>query len=137
MISIWTAFIGAIVTFIAFLQWTTARQKVLLDLFDKRFAVYEELREVIGRHLGQGAASFEDVGRFKRTADRAQFLFGPEVTNFLEERRLDLTHAAYQDRSPPSPVSEDRRQAVEEKLVARLNRLTDFFRTLMYWLRPT
>ncbi len=50
---------------------------------------------------------------------------------------LDLTHAAYQDMSPPSPVSEDRRQAVEEKLVARLNRLTDFFRTLMYWLRPT
>ncbi len=58
MISIWTAFIGAIVTFIAFLQWTTARQKVLLDLFDKRFAVYEELREVIGRHLVPGGSQF-------------------------------------------------------------------------------
>ncbi len=32
---------------IAFLQWKTAREKVLLDLFDKRFAVYDELRSVV------------------------------------------------------------------------------------------
>jgi hypothetical protein len=54
MIPLVTAFIAAVVAFIAFLQWQTAREKVLLDLFDKRFAVYEELRSVMGRHLGSG-----------------------------------------------------------------------------------
>lgn len=38
-----TAFIAAVVALIAFLQWRTAHDKVLLDLFDKRFAAYEDL----------------------------------------------------------------------------------------------
>jgi hypothetical protein len=44
MITYLTAFIGAAVELIAFLQWNTARDKVLLDLFDKRFITYEDLR---------------------------------------------------------------------------------------------
>jgi hypothetical protein len=44
MVSWFTAFIALIVAVIAFLQWATARQKVVFDLFDKRFAVYQELR---------------------------------------------------------------------------------------------
>jgi hypothetical protein len=44
MISVLTAFIAALVALITFLQWVTARGKVRLDLFDKRFAVYDELR---------------------------------------------------------------------------------------------
>ena len=43
-----TAFIAAVVAVIAILQWNTAREKVLLDLFDKRFAVYDELRLIVG-----------------------------------------------------------------------------------------
>ena len=89
-----TVLVAVVVAIIAFLQWVTARQKVVLDLFDKRFAVYEELREVVGRHVSRGAASIEDMGKFTRAAGRAQFLFGPEVTTFLEERRLDLHRAS-------------------------------------------
>jgi hypothetical protein len=45
--SILTVTIAAIVAFIAWLQWRTADEKVVLHLFDKRFAVYEELRNGI------------------------------------------------------------------------------------------
>ena len=47
MISYVTAFIAGVVAVIALLQWQTARAKVLLDLFDKRFAVYDELYAVL------------------------------------------------------------------------------------------
>jgi hypothetical protein len=76
MVTLLTALIALIVAFITLLQWITARQKVVLDLFDKRFAVYEELREMIGRHLTQRVNSVEDMERFTRAAGRAQFLFG-------------------------------------------------------------
>jgi hypothetical protein len=39
MVSLLTAFIAIIVAIITLLQWITARQKVVLDLFDKRFAL--------------------------------------------------------------------------------------------------
>jgi hypothetical protein len=113
---------------IAYLQWQTARQKVLLDLFDKRFAVYDELRSVVGRHLSSGidqTALFE----FKRVTSRAQFLFGPEVQPFLEERWVDLSRDMVERNNPqPQPVPEDQRAAAEVKLVARKDRLNDFFK---------
>jgi hypothetical protein len=85
-----TVIIALIVAFISALQWITARQKVVLDLFDKRFAVYDELRVAITPHLGR-MSTVEDMVKFNRAANRAQFLFGPEVTSFLEERLVDLS----------------------------------------------
>lgn len=131
-----TVLVAVVVAIIAFLQWVTARQKVVLDLFDKRFAVYEELREVIGRHVSQGAASIEDIGKFTRAAGRAQFLFGPEVISFLEERRLDLARAAFDFTHRPEPVPEERRQAAEDRIVARLDRLGNFFGDLDMLVAP-
>jgi hypothetical protein len=131
------AFIAAIVAFITLLQWITARQKVVLDLFDKRFAVYEELREVIGRHLTQRVNSVEDMERFTRAASRAQFLFGPEITSFLEERRLDLARSVFEFMHRPQPeASEERRQAAEDRMVARSDRLTSFFQDFDLLVAP-
>ena len=124
MIPLVTAFIAAVVAFIAFLQWQTAREKVLLDLFDKRFAVYEELRSVMGRHLGSGIDE-PAFYNFVRTVSRAKFLFGPEVQTFLEERRKDLGRA-YQRNVQPQPVPEDRSAAVQAERLARADRLSDF-----------
>jgi hypothetical protein len=136
MVSWLTAFIALIVACITLLQWITARQKVVLDLFDKRFALYEELREVIGRHVTQGINSVEDIEKFTRAASRAQFLFGPEVTSFLEERRLDLSRAVFAFTHPPGPIPEEQRQAAEDKYVARLDRLSNFFQDFDVLVAP-
>jgi hypothetical protein len=126
MVTWLTAFIALIVAFIAALQWITARQKVVLDLFDKRFAVYEELREAITHYLTQPTASImEDVAKFTRANRRAQFLFGPEVTKFLEDTWLDLTRDVHESTHPPGPDPEERRKAADDKMV-RVNRLAKF-----------
>jgi hypothetical protein len=61
MIPVVTAIIAALVAVIAWLQWRTAQEKVLLDLFDRRFAVYEELRAIIGQHLVAHVIAFDGI----------------------------------------------------------------------------
>jgi hypothetical protein len=135
MIPLVTAFIAFIVAVIAFLQWQTAREKVLLDLFDKRFAVYDEVRAVVGRHITAGIDQ-RDIFDFARAASRAQFLFGPEVHTFLDERRIDLTRAMTERSLQPRPVPEDQREAAQAVLLARLDRLSDFFKDFDVLVAP-
>jgi hypothetical protein len=100
------------------------------DLFDKRFATYEELREVIDGY-GQSGATMEDIAKFTLAANRAQFLFGPEVTTFLEERRLDLDFLFVVDHG-----NDTQRQTVEEEYVSRRNHLIRFFRDFDVLIAP-
>jgi len=117
-----TAFIAAIVAVIAFLQWQTAREKVLLDLFDKRFEVYAELRAAVAQRHDQTSSS-----DFARAASRAQFLFGPEVQTLLEQIQKDLHLEAVQRSLLSQPISEDRKETVDAALADRTNRLNRFF----------
>jgi hypothetical protein len=114
---------------VATLQWKTAQEKVILDLFDRRFSVYDKLRSIVGRHLGSGIDERE-LFNFGRVSSRAQFLFGPEITTFLEQRRIDLSRDWHERRrGAPDPVlDEDRRAAVQAEIVARKDRLSDFFK---------
>jgi hypothetical protein len=123
MVNWLTAFIALIVAFIAGLQWLTARQKVVLDLFDKRFAVYQDCCDVIARFGGHGP-NMEDIGKFTGATARAKFLFGPQITEFLEARRLDLITEFTERNRQPVQVPAERQKAAEDKYVARLDRLT-------------
>jgi hypothetical protein len=102
-------------------QWRTAKDKLLLDLFDKRFAVYEELRSPIEKFVG-GATGINELIEFTKAASRAQFLFGPQIDSFLEKTREDLASEAAQ-RDHSMPVSAAR----ETAHVARVERLSSFF----------
>jgi len=39
---------SGIAGYIAFRQWLTARNRLKLDLFDKRFAIYQAMRDFLG-----------------------------------------------------------------------------------------
>ena len=119
------AFSAVTVTgYFAFRQWQTAQEKLRLDLFDKRFALYEELRAaVVRRGIDQNS-----VLDFKRATSRAQFLFGREVQTFLDEIAKDLSHVMVLQNRQPSAVAEDQSEVSKAELLARLNRLTDFFK---------
>lgn len=121
MISLVTAFIAAIVALIAFLQWQTAREKVLLDLFDKRFEVYAELRAAVTQRHDQTSSS-----DFARAASRAQFLFGPKVQTLLEQIQKDLHREPVLRSILSQLISEDRKKAVDVELADCTNRLNRF-----------
>jgi hypothetical protein len=138
MINGMTVFIALIVAFISALQWITARQKVVLDLFDKRFAVYEDLIRAFPMH-GRESPTIEDFANFTRAANRAQFLFGPEVAKFLQERLGDLSYITVEDnRKEKTPIPSDvvHQTAEQKEYVARLNHMTSFFQDLNTLVEP-
>jgi hypothetical protein len=115
--------------YFVFRQWQiakqqpqTAREKLLLDLFDKRFALYEELRACVARaRAGDQIAVLE----FKTAASRAQFLFGAKVITFLDATTKDLAADVVQWNSP-RPDSPQHQQATSDRLVERANGLDVF-----------
>jgi len=76
------ALIGA---WIAFRQSETARNKLKLDLFDKRMAVYQSARKAIGTAATHGNLSQEQQIEYLQGVSPAQWLFGPEVFEYLNK----------------------------------------------------
>lgn len=74
-----TPTIGITVAIIAFLQWRTAHQKVLLDLFDRRQAVYSKLEAaalgfVMNKEVDEQCQSLTRDGVLE-----GKFLFGQDA----------------------------------------------------------
>lgn len=116
-----TAFVALVVAVIAFMQWNTARQKVILDLFEKRFEVYQQIRDVLASVVTQTT-----VNEFIRLKNRASFLFGNEVGDFLNITRRDLIEISVaRDFIKQVPPNEE--QAEAERLLARADRMSSFF----------
>ncbi|MHA6641370.1 hypothetical protein [Mesorhizobium sp. A623] len=125
-----TLLVGIVVALIAYRQWRVAHEKLILDLFDKRFAVYSDAREAVRGYWApirfdpssiakrldpstygarmQRIETLHDVGR------RAQFLFGDEVA-----ARIKVVRDALIEGTPSTPMEEEddelRRQNAEAR----------------------
>lgn len=82
------AVIGIIVAIIAFLQWKTAHTKVMVDLFDKRLAVYENVLEAVtvsNTDDGSGDQTKAATIKLYRACSDAAFLFGDDISALIQE----------------------------------------------------
>lgn len=74
-------------------NWRTQNEKVVLELMERRLAIYKGIRDVIGEVVRGGKATEELQYRYLQAIDQVPYLFGPEVEAFLGEFRtqfLDL-----------------------------------------------
>jgi hypothetical protein len=89
----WTAYVTAIAmpivalmaAWIAFRQSQIARNRLKLDLFEKRMAVYEVVRQTLGAAVSHGKLTAEEELNYLSGTRSAQWLFGPEVFKYLDE----------------------------------------------------
>lgn len=89
----WTAYLTAVGTpaialvavGIAHRQWATARDKVRLDLYDRRVAIYEAVQTAMGQMLRKGDVNQQDEQDYLIGVAGSQWLFGDEVRHFLEK----------------------------------------------------
>ena len=92
-----TIIIAAWAAWSAWQQHHVARDKLRLDLFEKRQELFEAVqRAIIATH---------DLGKFdpedlRRAALRATFLFGSDVSHYLTELRTKLTEYCERPLSP-------------------------------------
>jgi hypothetical protein len=114
-----TPVIAIIATYIAWQQWQTNRQKLVMERYDRRLRVYEEVRKILSIILRDAKASTEDLLKFRTSVSEADFLFGPEVTAYIDEiykRGLKLWRwtQEYRDYTQEKPEGYDHQKVVDE-----------------------
>ncbi len=99
---------------IAYFQWLTAHQRIIMDLFEERVGVINEIEESIRLGLDEESKGRQRAFyRFVMAERRARFLFGEDVLIALKELREAF--AAINALGPGSPPH-----------VAGSEKLTDF-----------
>ena len=89
----WTTYLAALLTptiavlgsFIAYRQWRTAQNKLKLDLFDRRFAVYDAARNLIASIMTSGKAKDEELYKFLSGTRSAKWLLDEDIDNYFEK----------------------------------------------------
>ncbi|MBC7160507.1 MAG: hypothetical protein H5U26_00145 [Immundisolibacter sp.] len=78
-----TPTIAIIAVYIGWQQWRTNRNKLKLDLFDRRFTVYDAARTLIGRVLTQSHAKNDQILEFLTGTREARFLLDKQIAEYL------------------------------------------------------
>ena len=78
-----TPAIAIIATYIAIQQYRTNKTKLKLALFDKRFQVWQGVKDYLDSAIRDFDVSTEDIFKFKHQTRDAFFLFGNEVELYI------------------------------------------------------
>lgn len=109
-----TLIVGFLVAFVAFQQWLVARHKLRLDLFDRRYKIYDATRKFLSVIVAR--ADFEDSQLFEfyaGTSD-AEFFFDADVVDYLAEiRKRSVDLRTHNKIFSPLPVGEERSRHVQ------------------------
>ena len=112
-----TPSIAVIATYIAWQQWQTNRQKLKLERYDRRLRVYEEVVKLLSLIDRDANAKYEDLLQFRTSVSEADFLFGPEIPEYLDEifnRGVKLRYWSkeYRDCTQEKPEGYDHEKVV-------------------------
>ena len=80
-----TPLIAIVATYIAWQQWKTNRQKLNLERYDRRLRVYEEVKKILSIIMRDAKASTDDLLKFRTSVSEADFLFGQDIPEYIDE----------------------------------------------------
>ena len=82
-----TPTIAVITVYIAYQQYRTNRTKLTLDLYEKRFSVFQTVSNFIGVIVTRQQPTADDVIQLDRAKLNSFFLFGKEVPRYIQTLR--------------------------------------------------
>lgn len=85
-----TPTIAAFAIVIAFMQWRTAHQKVVLDLFDRRLKVYSAFEQACAEFEISRGGSVTALSNARDAFLESKFLFGTDVFNRVHRLNLAM-----------------------------------------------
>jgi hypothetical protein len=88
-----TPIIAIATAYIAYQQWRTNRNKLKLDLFDRRFAVYDAARNLVRDVLTQTHPSDEQLVTFRAKTSEASFLLNRDIARYLTDEMWEKAAA--------------------------------------------
>jgi hypothetical protein len=123
-----TAIVAVVGSFIAYFQWRTAHQRVVLDLFDRRLRVFEDVEEAVKSVFSSTDVTNETFFRLVKAKGSARFLFGQEVNSHLQTMIDDFAwRMTFNDQTING--SGDERQDNLKKKYKVIQRIIDFPKT--------
>ena len=136
--SIVTLFLSVAVAVIAWQQWRVADNRLRLDLFDRRYKVYDATRKFLATILRDANFTDSQLFEFYAGTSDAEFLFGADVTEHLEKIRKRAVHLqTAQKIYDPLPVGEERSkhvQAAHDDLLWLTDQITSISKTFAPYL---
>jgi hypothetical protein len=102
----WLTFLVSIVALtIALAQWRVARQKFVLDLFDRRFKAYNDVVSAMRPALAHSKVEHNELFDLQTAIQNAKFLFGSDVNDYLKKMwetvvRLNYWSTIYRTADP-------------------------------------
>lgn len=121
-----TLIVSLIVGYIAWQQWQVARAKLRLDLFDRRYKVYDATRKFLAGIMSEPTFSDSQLFTFYAGTSDAEFLFDSEVVDYLAQiRKRALDMRLHQKLYAPMGVGEEQRSSHIEKEQEQLLWLTE------------
>ncbi|MBC8378484.1 MAG: hypothetical protein H8E62_04845 [Planctomycetes bacterium] len=124
-ISFITGFLAAIVAWTGYQQHKLAKERLKLDLFEKRFAVYKAAQRFLSIILRDANFKDGELFEFRGGTQDGTFLFGPDIPDYiamLDKKALDMKTANMQLEGLPKS---DERSELVGKEMQLLKELTD------------
>ena len=120
-----TVLVAIFAVYIAYQQFRLQRERIKLDLFEKRFQVFAASRKLLSIILIDASLDLKDLFEYRGAVAEATFLFGEDITGYLEEiDKKALRMHSLHEKLNGIPPGEERSKIVEEKHEA-LRWLTD------------
>lgn len=90
----WTAYLSALLapvvavlgSLLAYRQWRLAQNKLKLDLFDRRFKVYEAARGLLASIMTSGEAKDDEVLKYMAATREAKWLLCSNIAEYLNQQ---------------------------------------------------
>lgn len=116
-----TPLIAAGVAYIAYQQWQVNVRKLRLDLFDRRWVIYQAVIAFIVAVCRDYKVKATEIGSFRQATITADFLFGPEILAYIDELcdrsiKLAALHEKYRSISDPPPPPEYDHKAIVDAM---------------------
>jgi hypothetical protein len=80
-----TVAVAVVALYITFQQFWLAKEKLKLDLFEKRFAVFAAVRLFLTKVTQIATVSMDDFWKYRVGVAEASFLSGDDVSAFIQE----------------------------------------------------
>ena len=113
---------GLFGSYIVYRQWWTGQYRLRLDMFEKRYAVYEAIKSLIGTAELHRHITSEDVGEFYNGVRGAEFLFDGATRKFIKK----IGDMAFRARMARAALSKEHMRA--DRLIAEEKDVLVFLR---------
>ena len=113
-----------------------AERKLRLDLFDKRFAVFNAARTFLGRAVALGKVELADEEAFMIGTLGASFLLNDDLGRYLEEMQRRAGEQSFHQSELENAQTDEERNKVKAKYLAERNWLREQANVLATKFKP-